>query len=452
MKTDVGLSGIAISMLALCGCANPTASLNAVGNAVQNIGSAGSVHGKYAYVGAKTKATLPSFLNNPKTVWVPAVYSSSGHSTLYINGQPLLVRGEIADVASFLHSGRGYIVAVRERNLRVAGQAVPLERSGIIFYRVSASGQVGQQIGYFVASPYVNVVNSGKAIFLQEPVSGNDRPALYRFYGYNSHGRRVQGPQGVPFASPAPGGGWYIEQVTGRSAYWDVTPGFKAEIVLRSPDGQQTIKTAGLNIPYGSRHFEHTTGAFINKAPVTDTARTGAILRAYTGHYLGLDLVRLSQPMSQSCEGVIGKICQHHGVYQADIEGGGYGNAIQQSSVLFGSPGAQYLAMPYDIGSITPYGMVAAVGPLTRPTAKATWTNLFPARGSIRGGYALPAYGLIGPHAGVVVNADPGSTKSGISYAIKPSATGMQVALLNPNAVSQFLSQYGFRQVPVYQK
>ncbi|AOV18779.1 hypothetical protein BJI67_16195 (plasmid) [Acidihalobacter aeolianus] len=451
MKSFVAISGLMASVVLLGGCAGTTGGLNAFGRALESVGNASPIHKHYVYQVNKTQAPLPADLEHPATVWVPAAYTGDGQAHLYINGRPLYLRGEIANVASFVKSRGGYLVAIRENNLRVSGQPMPLQRPGIVFYRVSVKGALEHQVGYFVTSPFTQVVNTGKAIYLQETEGTTSQPVLYRYVGYSESGRQVSGPQGVPFASPTPHGGWFVEEITGRSGYFDVTPGYKAKILLESKTGGVTVVTPQLNVPYHERSWIHTTSAFVDEAPVTDTARTGVILRLYTGRYSGLDLVKLDQPMKQTCEGLIGKICQHQGVYDAAVTGFVNPNTVRLSTILFGSPGQPYLAMPYQIGGPTPYGVVNAAGAMSG-ASKGQWIDLFPARGAVRGNYALPAYGIIGPGVAVIVNADAGSTVAGLSYEIQQSSAGENVSVLNPNRVSQFLASYGFRQVPVLVK
>lgn len=256
-------------------------------------------------------------LGNFKTFWIPGKYRTANSPLLYLNGQKFLTPDGYSNVPGFLPAPYGYMVAVRQptsASLPVAAAesavAMPkmmltqemlsrmtpeqqiaalnaqvqlMQAQGaasvqkpsaaqnqehVVLYKVSPEGKVLGVVAEVATSGAHSTWVTSAGIFIAK---GNIDARTFDVVGYSIDGKRIDGPLGTTYASPAPNGDWYFLRPIARS-------GIRVEDTLRlTKDGDvSTVREEGTS----SAHFVFrklvpTEQAFADMPPLADTFRTG---------------------------------------------------------------------------------------------------------------------------------------------------------------------------------
>lgn len=205
----------------------------------------------------------------PETVFIPARYRRADEGALYIDGRQFVTPDGYSDVAGFLPmaGGSDYLVAVRQQTLEHGTEAGATGSNNpfVVYYRVSASGEVQTRIG--VIADANDVLVGTNAIYVERKTSAT-APGYYSYAGYTTTGDAIGGPQGVVAAAPADNGGWYIARYEGENLrqykigfYYQPASGTSVRL------GRQkwNMNTFSAMVP--------TTALFVNRPPVAYTVR-----------------------------------------------------------------------------------------------------------------------------------------------------------------------------------
>jgi len=228
-------------------------------------------------------------LSNIETLWLPARYSHSGESAFYINGSQYIAPGGHSDVLGFIVQTNGnYLVAVRQQANRLysvssqgVSQAVTSTVStfpdSVVFYEVTKPGKTLKTLGKIEDAN--SVVITLDAIYARKSTGDG----LSSYLGFDKKSQSIAGPQNVSYATPTPNRGWFSVK---ESSFWQSG---QKEIRYLSTDAKgattelvQWKKGRG----FSDVEFVNTTAAFINQVPVTDSVRTGRVVklvRDYSG-------------------------------------------------------------------------------------------------------------------------------------------------------------------------
>lgn len=206
------------------------------------------------------------------TVWVPARYRDDQRSALFINGKQFSAPGGYSDVAGFLPTERGYLVAVYQTAQPIEVSLVPATAGGVsvVFYAVTQEGGIASILGTIPDAMYAVVGKTG--IFVAQQATRD----TVSYAGYDLSGQVATGPQGVRFASPALDGGWYVQKVISEH------PDHVETAILHYDVGgaaKVLVKDSVHNQDYD--RFANTTAVFIDQPPLADSARTGYVARLY---------------------------------------------------------------------------------------------------------------------------------------------------------------------------
>ncbi len=231
-----------------------------------------------AYAAAMEQNRIESLadagLADPATVWVPARYRDDGLPAFFIDGKQFVTpKGERA-AAAWLPMRSGYLVAVLQTDVPLSEATAPTDRRtlNMVFYAVGSDGKVLSVQGS-IAGVLPEAVVSEDGIFAKRPLGGG----LYDYTGYSVEGKAVSGPQGVLFATPMPNGAWFTQVISKRLRNYAETAFYRIEA-----DGGRTLLRDGFNL--GMKDLEDSAantagGVFVNRPPLTDSARTGFFIR-----------------------------------------------------------------------------------------------------------------------------------------------------------------------------
>lgn len=334
-----------------------------------------------------TESLKDAGLANPSTLWIPARYTGSGDA-LYINGQRYAAPGGFNNVAGFIKLADGYLVAVRQNQLPIVQPAAPTGTSavgssnsvGVAFYKVGANGQTLAAVG---SVPTVHkaprVLTTTDAIFVErrDGSTASGQLRLFDYIGINKQGQQAVGPQGVLFATPAPDGGWYVKQMLGNEDPSLPYATYNWDIAHIDADGQRTEIYKGSSEYTGQDMGVHSALAFADMPPLTDSVRTGYVIRLmhHGAQSMGNDFTdwyasafSLGEKPPALCYGLIGRECTYQlGSYTFDLAPvratsavAAYGTA--EGFVLFGTPDdpkvAGQLTQDASAGKGLDYGLV----------------------------------------------------------------------------------------------
>ncbi len=258
-------------------------------------------------VASATESLLEAGMADATTVWVPARYRAEQSNALFIQGRQFSAPGGYSDVAGFLPTEQGYLVAVYQTAQPIEVSLIPATGGSIsvVFYAVSKGGEIVSTLGTIPNAVHVVVGKNG--VFVAQSTA---RDTL-SYAGYDLEGQNVTGPQGVRFASPALDGGWYVQKVVTEN-----TNHVETVIMHYSADGSAKVlvKDRIHNTEYN--RFVNTTAVFIDQPPLADSARTGYVARLQRqSSTMTRDFRRLRACLTNlaSTERYIGDWCVHLG-------------------------------------------------------------------------------------------------------------------------------------------
>lgn len=220
----------------------------------------------------QTETLAEAGMAGATTLWIPARYRHDQRSALFIQGKQFSVPGGFSDVAGFLPTEQGYLVAVYQTAQPIEVSLVPATAGGVsvVFYTVTSDGEVISTLGTIPDARHVVVGKNG--VFVAQ---GAGRGTL-SYAGYDRNGKSVTGPQGVRFASPALDDGWYVQKVVAEK------PNHVETVIMHyGADGSAKVLVEDSIHEDEYNRFANTTAVFIDQPPLADSARTGYVARLY---------------------------------------------------------------------------------------------------------------------------------------------------------------------------
>ena len=227
-------------------------------------------------------------LTHPQTVWVPAFYTSGNDSLLFIDGRQYRAPNGAGNVVGFIPTATGYTVAVENvpsPSVITNGYGMPVGRlqrgARLELFSVTKTGKTLQELGSLPLYKVSEVFQTKSAFYLQkntgwvqEQGGGGELP-MFSYYGLSASGQEVSGPSNVLYATPAKGGGWYKDIVTGTNALGAVNSHVllvQNGRVISSRDGEDSFNSPIV--------YFHAPSVFVNEPPVVDSERTGYMMAA----------------------------------------------------------------------------------------------------------------------------------------------------------------------------
>lgn len=255
-----------------------------------------------------------------KTLWIPARYTGSDKSQLFINGRRFTAPGGYDNVVGFLPASYGYFVAVNQPVGAVivphaAGTATPAltpeqlakmtpeqqiaalqlqlkmmqlqaqnqpqvvvttpsNASGkpyVVYYKVSPAGDVIGTVAEVQASAKAWV--TPEAIFVAQPAgvrsAGDGRVTVFNVVGYTPGGERVDGPRDALSATPGPDGEWYwfsMKEYGSDTQYRKIDRTGRVEYLMR---GETDIRYDAI---------VNSQQAFVDLPPIADSVRAKRVM------------------------------------------------------------------------------------------------------------------------------------------------------------------------------
>lgn len=227
-------------------------------------------------------------LAHPQTVWVPAFYTSGNDSLLFINGRRYRAPNGAGNVVGFVSTPTGYSVAVENVpspstiTNRFGMPVGRLQRGAKLeVFSVTKTGKTVRKLGSMPLYKVNEVFQTKSAFYVQKNTgwvheqNGSGELPLFSYYGLNKSGQAVSGPSDVLYATPAKGGGWYKEIVTGTNIM-----GALYGRVLLVKNGQVLLNHFGEDGFSSPTIYFHAPSMFVNEAPIVDSERTGYLMAA----------------------------------------------------------------------------------------------------------------------------------------------------------------------------
>lgn len=220
----------------------------------------------------QTETLAEAGLAGFETLWIPARYRDDQRNALFIKGRQFTAPGGYTDVAGYLPTERGYLVAVYQATQPIDVSFIPAssESLSVVFYEAAKDGNVGPALGTIPDAEYAVVGKTG--IFVAQQTA----KGIYGYSGYDTNGKLVAGPQGVRFASPAPDGGWFVQKVVSEK------PNHVDIVTMRyGTDGAAKVLAKDAIHEQEFNRFGNSTAVFVDQPPLADSARTGHVVRLY---------------------------------------------------------------------------------------------------------------------------------------------------------------------------
>lgn len=216
-----------------------------------------------------------------KTVFVPRIYTQSHQGILFIGNVKYTTPDGYSNVASFLPTNYGYLIAVAKPR----SNANPFSEYTLTFYKVSKFGKTLKEIAKIPVSVGLKnrfqVITTKNAIFGSEYI---DSTGKRNFQGITKSGRPIVGPQNVFDATALKNGGWLI--LRRYNPNFPMINGWKG-IGNNAPQANVAAQTTiyyqaknGASKLLGTspiKYFLHTLKIFVNAAPITDSAQTNLV-------------------------------------------------------------------------------------------------------------------------------------------------------------------------------
>lgn len=265
---------------------------------------------------------------SPKTIFVPGRFYRNGQGALFIDGQRFSTVSGVRDVAGFLKSNSGYLIAVRAnvvdftevangpaaptqpskplfteeelrklppemrlKALQAMGTPAPQESVGVKFGNGKSNATVFYRCSTATSCTIARVVKglpdlhlTDKTIWFHLPAQsqrvGSEYTSwLLTYSGIDINGVSTDGPNNVLYAAPLPNKEWMIkrldkEYVSSIDYSW----------VIRSKEGIEKALFSGTDLVRNSLQITIPTSIAVDMQPISPSAAYG-VLSVTTGGY-----------------------------------------------------------------------------------------------------------------------------------------------------------------------